>query len=92
MTITTAKISTTTAGVVPNITVVPATKADRRGSIRRKTDRIRLKGSLILLRVSILRRDSLTPRRVSIRNILKVSLIPLRDSMPRNIRLMAARA
>lgn len=92
MTITTAKISTTMAGVVPNITVVPATRADRRGSIRRKTDRIRLKGSLILLRVSILRRDSLTPRRVSIRNILKVSLIPLRDSIPRNIRLMPARA
>lgn len=91
MTITTAKISTTMAGVVPNITVVPATRADRRGSIRRKTDRIRLKGSLILLRVSILRRDSLTPRRVSIRNIRKVSLI-LRDNIPRNIRLMPARA
>ena len=91
MTITTAKISTTTAGVVPNITVVPATRADRRGSIRRKTDRIRLKVSLIL-RVSILRRDSLTPRRVSIRNILKGSLIPRRDRIRPNIRLMPARA
>lgn len=91
MTITTAKISTTTAGVVPNITVVPATRADRRGSIRRKTDRIRLKVSLIL-RVSILRRDSLTPRRVSIRNIRKVSLIPRRDSIRPNIRLTPARA